>query len=453
MSEPLTRSLGAFVSELRLAAIPAEALRVVHTGFADCVGTMIAGSVEDPPKILLQALAPPAGDVNLYLVGPRVPAPEAAWINGTAAHALDYDDVALRGHPSAVLVPAILAEGQSLKASGAQMATAYVAGYEVWADLQRRDPQQHHEKGWHPTGIFGAIGAAAACASLRGLDAEKATTAIALGASQSAGLVSNFGTMAKPFHAGRSAHAGVIAARLAAAGFTASADALEHPLGFLAAVSPKGNVDRSAPIQAGRDWSILTQGLSVKKYPLCYCTHRAIDGALDLLRDQKIGPADVKAVTVSTSRRNTKILRNSRPQTGLEAKFSMQFAMASAIAAKRVGLTELTDTFVLGKDIQALMPKVEVVPDDREDPVRLGASPYDLVVIETTDGRRLESARVTLERGSPELPLSPEELWTKFEACFAVGNPKLASRAIFDALMSLERQPGIVAFTSLRKAA
>ena len=99
------------------------------------------------------------------------------------------------------------------------------------------------------------------------------------------------------------------------------------------------------------------------------------------------------------------------------------------------------------------MPKVEVVPDDREDPQRLGASPYDLVVIETTDGRRLESARVTLERGSPELPLSPEELWTKFEACFAVGNPKLASRAIFDALMSLERQPGIAAFTSLRKAA
>src|SRR4029453_1366766 len=239
---------------------------------------------------------------------------------------------------------------------------------------------------------------------------------------QSAGLVSNFGTMTKPFHAGRSAHSGVIAARLAAAGFTAPPDALEHPLGFPAAVSPKGNVDRGSATQAGRDWAILTQGLSVKKYPLCYCTHRAIDGALDLLRDRKLGPADVKAITVSTSRRNTKILRNSRPQTGLEAKFSMQFAMASAIAAKRVGLAELTDTFVLGKDIQALMPKVEVVPDDREDPQRLGASPYDLVVIETADGRRLESARVTLERGSPGLPLSPEGLWTKFQTSFPVAH-------------------------------
>src|SRR5262245_15062528 len=331
MAETLTRSLGSFVSELRLTALPSEALGVVHTGFADCVATMIAGSSEDPPRLLLEALSPPPGDASLYLVGQRVPAPEAAWVNGAAAHALDYDDVALRGHPSTVLVPAILAEAQSLKASGAQMATAYVAGYEVWADLQRRDPDQHHEKGWHPTGIFGAIGAAAACASLRGLDAEKATTAIALGASQSAGLVSNFGTMTKPFHAGRSAHAGVIAARLAAAGFTASPDALEHPLGFLAAVSPKGNADRTAPTQAGRDWAILTLGLSVKKYPLCYCTHRAIDGALDLLREEKLGPADVKAVTVSTSRRNASILRNARPQTGLEAKFSMQFAMASSI--------------------------------------------------------------------------------------------------------------------------
>ena len=111
MSEPLTRSLGDFVSKLRLSAIPTDALSVVHTGFADCVGTMIAGSIEDPPKLLEKALSPPAGDASLYLVGRRMPAPEAAWINGTAAHALDYDDVALRGHPSTVLVPAILAEG------------------------------------------------------------------------------------------------------------------------------------------------------------------------------------------------------------------------------------------------------------------------------------------------------------------------------------------------------
>ncbi len=453
MSEPLTRSLGSFVSGLRLADIPTDALSVVHTGFADCVGTLIAGSIEDPPRILQKALAPPPGDATLYLVGPRAPAPEAAWINGTAAHALDYDDVALRGHPSTVLVPAILAEGESLGATGAQLATAYVAGYEVWADLQRREPAQHHEKGWHPTGIFGAIAAAAACASLRGLDAEKATQAIALGASQSAGLVANFGTMTKPFHAGRAAHAGVISARLAEAGFTSSPDALEHPLGFLAATSPKGEVDRTSPTQAGRDWNILTLGLSVKKYPLCYCTHRAIDGALDLLREQKVGADNVKSISVSTSRRNATILRNSRPKTGLEAKFSMQFAMASSIVANRVGLRELSDEFVLRKDVQTLIPRVTVAPDDRVDPKRTGNAPYDLVVIETTDGRKLESARVVDERGSPQLPLSREELWAKFKDCFAVGNPKLDAQPIFDGLMSLERQAGVAALTGLRKAA
>jgi 2-methylcitrate dehydratase PrpD len=453
MAETLTRALGAFVGDLSFAAIPQQALSVVHTGFADAVATMIAGSVEDPPKILRAALNPPPGDASLYLTGPRVPAPEAAWINGTAAHALDFDDVALRGHPSTVLVPAILAEAEAVKAGGAQMAAAYVAGYEVWAELAGREPAQHHQKGWHPTGIFGPIGAAAACAALRGLGAEKATMAIALGASHSAGLVANFGTMTKPYHAGRAAHAGVVSARLAQAGFTAAADALEHPLGFLAAVSPQGEVDRTSPAKVGRDWQIQKQGLSVKKYPLCYCTHRAIDGMLDLLAGQKLKADDVAAISVSTSRRNATILRSARPQTGLEAKFSMQFAMACAVVARRVGLGELTDAFVQRKDVQALLGKVEVLPDDRQDAVRSGAAPYDLVVIETKNGRRLESARVSDERGSPKLPLSRDELWAKFESCFAVGNPMLPARPIFDALMSLERQPGVTALVGLAQAA
>jgi 2-methylcitrate dehydratase PrpD len=453
MPQSLTKSLGSFVSGIRFAAIPAEALSVVHTGFADCVGTLIAGSLEAPPRILHKALAPAPGAASLYLCGPRVTAPEAAWINGTAAHALDYDDVSLRGHPSTVLVPAILAEAEVLGSSGAQMAAAYVAGYEVWAELAGRDPDQHHQKGWHPTGIFGAIAAAAACASLRGLDPGQAAQALALGASHSSGLVANFGTMTKPYHAGKAAHAGVISARLAEAGFTSSDDALEHPLGFLAAVSPSGRADRERATQAGRDWQILQQGLSVKKYPLCYCTHRAIDGVLDLLRQQPVPGEDVKSITVSTSRRNATILRNARPQTGLEAKFSMQFAMASSIVAGRVGLGELTDSFVQRQDVQALLGKVTIAADDRPNPNRSGAAPYDLVVIETNSGRRLESARITDERGSPQLPLSPDELWAKFETCLAIGNPGLAARSIFDALMSIEHQRDVQALNGLRRAA
>ncbi len=445
MPDALTRSLAAFVADLKFEAIPEKALPVVRLGFTDSTGTMIAGSIEEAPKLLEKVLAPGAGNASLYLAGPRIPAPDAALINATAAHALDFDDVALRGHPSTVLVPAILAEGESLGATGAQLATAYAAGYEVWAELAGRDPDQHHQKGWHPTGIFGPIGAAAACASLHGLDVERTAQALALAASHSAGLVANFGTMTKPYHAGRAAHAGVTSARLAAAGFTASPDGLEHPLGFLAAVSPGGKADRDSPSKIGKEWQILKQGLSIKQYPLCYCTHRAIDGMLDLLAVHPLRADDVERIVVSTSRRNATILRNHRPQTGLEAKFSMQFAMASCLVARRVGLVELTDAFVQRADVQRAMPKVTVVADDREDPKRPGDAPYDLVMIETRDGRSLESEQVRRERGSPGKPLSEEALWAKFSSCTAVGNPTLDARRLFNALMSVDRQPGVAA--------
>ena len=230
---PLTRELGDFIAGLSFDRVPAEAVEIARLGFIDTIATMIAGSRDEAPQILKRALSPPPGPATLYFIGETAPAPEAAWINGTAGHALDYDDVALHGHPSTVLVPAILAEAEALDLGGREMIAAYVAGYETWAELAGRDPGHHHIKGWHPTGIFGAIGAAAACASLRRLDPRQTAMALALAASQAGGTMANFGTMTKPFHAGRAAHAGVISARLAALGFTAAADALEHPQGFL----------------------------------------------------------------------------------------------------------------------------------------------------------------------------------------------------------------------------
>jgi 2-methylcitrate dehydratase PrpD len=223
---------------------------------------MIAGADDPAPQLLRKALRPGHGDAGLYFSGETVPAPEAAWINGTAGRALDYDDVALRGHPSTMLVPAILAEGEALRASRRDMLAAYVAGYETCAELVWCEPGHHHRKGWHPTGIFGPIGAAAACASLRHLDAEHASNALALAASQSSGVMANFGTMTTPFHAGRSAHSGLITARLAEVGFT--------------------------------HW-----------------------------------------VRVLLSDTHSLIVRNHWPQTGLEGKFNMEFAMAAAVIAAR----------------------------------------------------------------------------------------------------------------------
>lgn len=434
----LTRDLGAFVAQLKFNQIPQDALEVIHTGFTDCVGVMLAGRGEPPTQILTQVLNPMPGPANLFFGPQTAGAAEAAWINGVAAHALDFDDVAIKGHPSTVLVPAILAEAQALGSSGRDMMTAYAAGYEVWADLASREPEHYHSKGWHPTGILGAIGAAAACASLHKLSAEQCAIAISIGASQSAGIMANFGTMTKPFHAGRSAQSGLMAARLAKAGFTASLDALEHTQGFLAAVSPSGRIDVDQPVQAGKRWRILITKLSVKKYPLCFCTHRALDGMLDLVAEHTLNADQIESITAITSERNTKVLRNHQPQTGLEAKFSMEFAMSACVVAGRAGLTELTDGFVQQPDVQSLMQRVRVVADDQEDPNLPGYAPFDLVTVQLKDGRQINSRRVTDVRGGPALPLSREQLWTKFEDCAQVGGAESIARHVFDTFMSLE---------------
>jgi 2-methylcitrate dehydratase PrpD len=434
----LTKSLGQFVADLSPNRLPEEAARIARMGFIDCIGTMIAGRREDCVRIMTEVLAPGDGPATLTFGHRKGPAPEAAWINGTAAHALDYDDVGLRGHPSTVLVPAILAEAEALGASGADMITAYVAGYETWAELFRRDSGLLHQKGWHPTGLYGAIGAAAACAKLRKLDADKSAQAIALGASQSAGLMSNFGTMTKPFHAGKAAHAGIMAARLAEAGFTANTDALEHPQGFLHAISPSGGEDRESPSKAGEEWAILSQGLGIKKYPTCYCTHRAIDCMLDLVGETPIKADEVQKITVSISDYFATVLRNHQPDTGLAAKFSIEFAMASGIVAGRVGLRELTDDFVRRPDIQALMRKVEIITTSEYDPELPGAAAHDQVVVELADGRTVAGEPVSRATGHASRPLSEAQLYDKFADCLDVGESDIPAEILFKRLSSIQ---------------
>jgi hypothetical protein len=434
----LTRHLGQFVADLSPNRLPEEAARIARMGFIDSIGTMIAGRQDDCVRIMTDTLAPGDGPATLTFGDRHAPAPEAAWINGTAAHALDYDDVALRGHPSTVLVPAILAEAEHLGATGADMVTAYVAGYEVWAELFRRDTGLLHQKGWHPTGLYGAVGAAAACAKLRKLDAERTAIAIALGASQSSGIMANFGTMTKPFHAGKAAHAGIMAARLAEAGFTASTDALEHPQGFLHAISPTGSEDRDSPPKAGTEWAILSQGLGIKKYPTCYCTHRAIDCVLDLVDANPIRAEEVAKVTVTISDYFATVLRNHRPDTGLGAKFSMEFCMASGIVARRVGLRELTDDFVRRPEIQALMQKVEIVTTAEHDPALPGAAPADQVTVTLADGRTVAGIPVARATGHPSRPLTDQQLYDKFADCLDAGNSPIPAEVLFRRLSAIQ---------------
>ena len=443
MAAPLTRAFGAFVSGLRYEALPPEAVGVVRLGFTDCIATMLAGASEPVARIVREGLGTRGarGEARLAFGAERASAPGAALANGTAGHALDYDDVAIGGHPSVVLVPAVLAEAEALGADGRAAIAAYVAGYETWANLIARDPDPYHRKGWHPTAVMGPVAAAAACANLRRLDPEQAAMALGIAASLSAGVVANFGTMTKPFQAGRAAQSGVTAARLAAAGMTASADALEHSLGLLQALSPKGRVDVETPVDGlGRDWAIVEKGLNVKKYPMCYGVHRALDGMLDLVRQHKLTPAAVKEIAVTTGTTQAAMLRNHRPQTGLEAKFSMEFAMASALTAGRAGLSELTDGFVRKPEVQAAMAKVSIATTDSkaaDDPV---FAEFDRVAVTLADGKQVASPEMRFARGHWSLPLSQDELWAKFRDCAATTLQENGAHALFDGLQALERQ-------------
>lgn len=432
----LTQELGGFISALDAAKTPPDARERAVGGFIDCIGVMIAGAADSGPSILRQ-VERHEGVSRLWPDGRRVLPASAALINGTAAHALDFDDTGLKGHPSAVLVPAILAVADEIGASGSSIVTAYLAGYETWAELIQREADQHPTKGWHITGTFGAIATAAACASLRRLDAETTATALAIAASQSSGLLANFGSMTKPLHAGLAARAGVFSAELAAAGMTASRDALEHPQGFLAAVSPAGRIDVTSPVQAGREWRIQTIGLNVKKYPVCYCAHRAIDGAIDLKKQYGLTAADIESVEVSMSARNAIILRHKAPKTGLQGKFSIQFAMASAFSVGDVSLREVSDEFVMRPEIQAFFPRVSTRTTVETDSTT-GHSRYDQVDIRLKDGRELSSGEIVAARGAASLPLSSEEIFAKFSACLDAAKSPFDFQNLFSRLSDLD---------------
>jgi 2-methylcitrate dehydratase PrpD len=437
----ITRETANFVATLRPNDLPGRCREAARIGIVDCVGVMIAGASEQPVRIVSAMLAASTQNDGAPEIpsGRNLAAADAALVNGVAAHVLDYDDVALSGHPSAVLVPAILAEGWSTDAAGTDAVAAYVAGYELWAQVAALEPGNLHERGFHPTAVMGALATAAACARLRKLDPEKTAHAIAIAASLASGLVANFGTMTKSLHAGRAAQSGVLAARLAERGFTASLDVLEHKTGFLRAHSPSGAPDlENGTIDVGTNWRLGNLGVNVKRYPTCYATHRSIDAMLDLVDKYKLKSDDVAEIRVRTGATQKLMLRNSNPNTGLEAKFSMEFAMAAALVAGRVGLAELSDEFVSRPEVKSVFAKVRCTTTEETMPGDRAFAPFDQVSVVLASGNVLEHEPVVHAKGSWQRPLTRVELKSKFLDCATRTFSPAHAEDLFDQLWSLE---------------
>jgi 2-methylcitrate dehydratase PrpD len=446
----LTKNLGELVARLNFDDIPAAGIEIAKTGIADCFGVMVAGASDPAVDLVDRTLSVGEGRAPLFPSGALRRAEDAALVNGVAAHVLDYDDVALGGHPSAVLVPCVLAAAGKLGATGKDILAAYIAGYEVWAELMLREPVSLHQKGWHPTPVRGAVAAAAAAAKLNRLDAERSAVAIAIAASMAAGLVANFGSMTKSFQVGRAAQAGILAARLAKAGMTAAPDAIEHPSGYLVAFSPTGKQDLSRDLAPDREWQIVKRGLNIKRYPICYATHRTIDGILSLAATHGFAADDVAEVRISTGRTQMLMVRNHDPRTALAAKFSMEFAVGSALVAGAVGLAQLDDAFVNDPRVRAQFAKLKI--DTRDETAEgSGLAPYDTLDIALKDGREFSTGKIAHARGSHSLPLTRPELSAKFADCLGGAVAPSERATIFARLMELETLPGVQAIMPPRQ--
>jgi aconitate decarboxylase len=423
----ITSSIANFTAGFADAELPEASIALAREAFIDLVGVMLAGGAEPVMAVLKKATqgerAEPPCSVLLD-AGVHRGAVSAALLNGTAAHALDYDDVQFNAHPSTVLVPAILAEGERSGASGAQALRAYVLGYEVWGELHSREKDPYHDKGWHPTAVMGTLAATAAVAWLRGLDSDLARAALSISASLTGGVVANFGSMTKPLHAGKAAAAAITAVDLAQAGLTAGDDAIGAHDGLLAALSAKGRVNLQGQTQLGQRWFSVTTPIQFKKYPVCFSAHRPIDGILELIRTHGLKAAEVASVEVAVRGTQARVLRFDRPQTALEAKFSMQFAVACALLRGRVGLIDLDDAFVASEPVQSIFAKVRFT----HLPLNADGTPplADRVVLHTLDGRRLDSG--DLDRAKPHTRLKEKFL----DCCQAGGDPR--GEALFNAL-------------------
>jgi 2-methylcitrate dehydratase PrpD len=445
-----TAHLAEFVTKSRWDDCPAEAVDIARRAILDCLGVMLAGSIEPAARIVAEVARAEGGSPLATVVGTplRTGTVWAALANGTAAHALDFDDTnfAMLGHPSAPVLSAALAAGELVMADGRALVHAFLLGFEVETTMASVMNPPHYEKGFHATGTLGTMGAAAAAARLLGLDAAQTRAALAVAASQASGLKENFGTMTKPFHAGHAARSGVLSALLARDGFTASEQAIEGPQGYFAVLSA-GKRDEQVLDSLGAPWKILETGVAVKPYPSCACTHSIIDSALELQRTHRIRPEQVAQVTVGVNAAVPRILIHSNPRSGLEAKFSGEFSAAAALCDGRVGIATFRDDRTDDPTIRELMTRVRLVVDP-EIPGDLERHMWTRVTVRLRDGREVAIAPRPVP-GHPGLPLSMDQLREKFMDCARIVLPEDRADSVRQMVEQLDGCPDLRSLTAI----
>jgi 2-methylcitrate dehydratase PrpD len=360
-SKGLTRALAEQARTLTFADIPAETRMWARQCVLDYIACGVAGASDDLVTILLAELREQGGraSATMFAQVDRLPAASAALINGAAAHALDFDDVnlAMPGHPSVAILPALLALAQERGASGADVLTAFVAGYELQCRLGRVVAPGHYDGlGFHATATIGSFGAAASCAHLLGLDQDQFATALGIAGTQAAGLKSMFGTMCKPLHAGKASYHGLLAAKLAMRGFTSRVDAIECQQGFASTHSPDFHPERALETPA-RGWYI--QSNLFKYHAACYMVHSSIEAARKLREQFGVTPERVENIRVALEESCDRICNIPAPRTGLEAKFSLRLATAMGLAGFDTGrLSTYSEAVAADPDLVRLRDKV-----------------------------------------------------------------------------------------------
>jgi len=415
----LTRRLAEFVIDTRASDLPQDVMDASRDALIDTLGVALVGGLEEVGEIALRYVRALGANREATVWGTHLATSmaDAAFVNGIFAHALDFDDVhaSVHGHPSATMIPAAIAAGQAAGASGEALLAAYAVGLEVSGKLGIALGNGHYQRGWHSTATTGVFASTAVAARLLGLNVVQLRNAFGLAASQAAGLLRNFGTMTKPFHAGHAARCAVQSVLLALGGFTADTSIFDGKNGFLGTYAEKDGQPLEPLLdRLGNPWEVIAPGISYKRWPCCYCNHRAVSVLLQMIQEHAIRADQVQAIEIGFPPGTDTALIHTDPQTGLEGKFSIEYVAAATVLDGKVGIDTFSDDMVQRPAVRALLKKVRRyrIDDGRMYSVAAG---YNDVTVRTTQGEY--KRREKRAPGSPDWPMSESERDEKFLDC------------------------------------